>query len=152
MNLLVVSESRGDAVRQSASVLDRYLPRIGHRTWLGEISAEGVEDLRATLRKGATRATAVAAHRMTGGRKTGLAFVVGNRALFGPAGEVPVSWTQRRPSRPDRTSLERLLVAAVGMGSGLHDIGKLTVGFNRVLCDAVLGRATSVQPVRHELL
>lgn len=153
MMLTVVSESHGGSARRAASILDSYLPRIGSRTWRGEISAEGANDLRTALRAKATKATAVAAHRHGGlGGRSVVAFIVGNRSAFSVDGRVPVAWTRRKRRSTDRTLSGELLAVAVRLAAAFHDLGKLTIGFNAQLLASVEGRRAPRQPVRHELV
>jgi CRISPR-associated endonuclease/helicase Cas3 len=155
MNILVCSESHGDSARRAAAALDMFLPRVGRRTWSGAISAEGLDDLRKALRSRATRATAVAGHRLVNGRRARLEFLIGNRDAFGPGGEVPVSWTRRRRRPTDRTLVGELAFAAVGLGSSFHDLGKLSQGFQDFLLASVFGTTPGKklhQPFRHELV
>lgn len=107
------------------------------------------------LRAKASRATAIAAHRVSGGRRAAPVFFVGNRIAFGAAGEAPVAWTRKRRKPLDRTLVGEVLVALVGLAAGLHDIGKLTKGFQEFLLAFVLGgtgERGKAQPVRHELV
>lgn len=154
MILTVVSECSGESRRRTAAILDGYLPRIGGRTWMGDLSGEGADDLRAALRRSATRATAVAVFQTGRSGTPRLRFVVGRRSAFGPRGEVPVFRTQAdRPRILDRTHTETLLAAVVGMSASLHDIGKLTVGFSDVLVRSALGLPKlGKQPLRHEFV
>ncbi len=151
MIVTIVSESRGDSALKAASILDCYLPRIGRRTWTGHLSQEGINDLRIALRKCASRATAVACHLVRGSQRTGLLWVVGRRAAFGPGGEAPVSYT-RKPSRPtDRAAGALLMNVAIALAADFHDLGKLSAGMQSVLVGSVNGTRVD-QPVRHELL
>lgn len=56
----------------------------------------------------------------------------------------------------DRTDIGELLVAAVGLGSGFHDLGKLTIAFGHMLLEAVVKAQQASthrkQPIRHELI
>jgi len=150
--VLAISESHGESARRAAAVLDGFLPRIGRRTWCGSISAEGLKDLRKSLRSKATRATAVAVHRMLGSRRSDLLCVVGNRTAFGPDGEAPVSVTRRRRRSADRTLVDELLLSAILLAADFHDLGKLTRGFQGILFASACGHEPKSQPFRHELI
>jgi CRISPR-associated endonuclease/helicase Cas3 len=150
--VLAISESHGESARRAAAVLDGYMPRIGRRTWCGSVSAEGLGDLRKALRSKATRATAVAIHRMLGNRRADLLCVVGNSSAFGPDGEAPVSATRRRRRSADRTQVDELLAGAILLAADFHDLGKLTAGFQGHLSDSVSGRQPASQPLRHEFV
>jgi CRISPR-associated endonuclease/helicase Cas3 len=150
--VLAISESHGESARRAAAVLDGYLPRIGRRTWCGSVSAEGLGDLRKALRSKATKATAVAIHRMLGNRRANLLCVVGNSSAFGPDGEAPVFVTRRRRQSADRTLVDELLASAILLAADFHDLGKLTAGFQGHLSDSVCGRLPVGQPLRHEFV
>lgn len=152
MILLVTSESRGDSARRAAAVIDMYLPRVGRRTWCGSISEEGARDLRIALRVKATRATAVAAHRVIGTKRISLLFISGSPKPFGPAGEVPISTTAIKRQRSDWTHVEYLLLAAINLAANFHDLGKLVKGFQSMLRRWVSSGSHSSDPIRHEYL
>lgn len=152
MIALLTSEARGDAARRAAAALDGYLPRVGRRTWLGAISAEGLADLRTALRKTASPATAVACHVVRGGKREELRWIVGRRDAFGPGGTVPVATSKKLPRPPDRSGMVPLLRPLVGLAACFHDLGKLSAAFQGILLMAVESGKAAPQPVRHELV
>ncbi len=148
MIVVVVSECRRAARGRAASVVDRYLPRIGRRTWAGHLSDEGQRDLRKALRAVASRHMAVACHRVVGTHRTELLWAVGSRRPFDAAGAVCVS-ERAIAGRRARTLPERLLGAAVRLAALFHDLGKATRHFQEV---RLRTKGAAGDPLRHELV
>src|SRR5829696_3723878 len=94
--VIAVCRSRKRARTRVAQALDRYLWRIGDRTWRGRASNACLERIATDLKRGASKATAVAIYelRPTPESRRPL-FIVGARALFGPDGAVPIAVTTK---------------------------------------------------------
>ena len=149
---IAVSESHGRAGMKTHVMLDKYMGKIGHRTWSASLSNEGIADVIDSLRKVAKRSTAVAIHMMSGNRQNRLVTVIGRRNRFSENGRYPVS-TSKSGLRHDReASILTLAEPMISLAASFHDIGKLTEGMQTVLASSVLGNGGGKQPVRHELV
>ena len=153
MMVVVVSECTAAAWRRSRPVVDRYLERIGERTWRGRLTAEGLHSLRADLLCVASRDTSVAAHSVQGKARFVLEWVVGSYKAFDASGRRA---TYRGGAYSKYLSVsgmsrdgDRITVDGVMRLAGIwHDVGKANPFFQaKVRAD---GR--HADPVRHELL
>lgn len=150
MHVILVNESEGKALIRSRRVLSRFLPQIGSSVWAGHISAEGLEDLRAALRKVASKTTAVCCHQVVSRSRLEVAWVVGSKKAFDEAGRYAFRQTAARREPEQRTSKParlRLAFALLRLAALLHDIGKASSAF-----DAKLRRGHGAEVLRHDLL
>lgn len=151
MYITLISACEKRALKRTRAVLDSYAIRIGARTWGTPITHEGLQEMRALLRRSATRQTAVACYRNQGTARMTLLWIVGSRRPFGPTGHYPAG-TRRSARRtvPTWVRAACLLAQAAGLG---HDLGKTGVSFADKLKYAVnpSGQRPS-DPVRHEWL
>jgi CRISPR-associated endonuclease/helicase Cas3 len=150
MLVIAVSECEKKAFTRSRRILNKYLFQYGRRTWMGRLSEEGLEALRAELKAKASRHMAVACHRVVGTRRTELAWVVGTRRHFSPTGEFAFAVTGRDVVTPlrEKTMPERLVGHMAHLAGLLHDLGKAVSGFQAKL------RQNHPAPdaIRHDLL
>lgn len=153
MTVYAVCAGHGRGRTEARKALDRYLPRRGDTTWAGQISSEGLLDMRRAVADKATRATAVACHLVGGKGGSSLLWIVGRRRAFGENGAYPVSATRKPLRRESVLSPEALLGPMCSLAALFHDLGKLSRGFQLQLIDATSGvRSPSPQPLRHELV
>ena len=82
MNVLLVSQCRKNALKETRRILDQFAERRGERTWQTAITMEGLLTLRKLLRKTARRNTAVACHWIRGKDHSELMWIVGNASQF----------------------------------------------------------------------
>lgn len=114
------------------------------------MTLEGLRELRAALKRSATRQTAVACYQNDGRRRMKLIWTVGSKGVFGPAGHYPSGTTTRghkfKYSEP--ASWVRLACKLVEAAGLVHDIGKASKRFQ-----SKLRKATKEgDDVRHEWL
>jgi CRISPR-associated endonuclease/helicase Cas3 len=151
--VMAVCRSTGKSRKRVALVLDRYLMRIGDRTWRGYASNQCLDRISSDLRACATRATAVSVH---GFGKSDMPervlFQVGRRSRFGEPGQAPIATHGRGMSRPDRSGAAGTMRALIRISAMFHDIGKATRLFQTKLRDAIAGRDTVPDALRHELV
>ena len=147
MHVLFVSACEKRALRRTRAVLDSYAIRTGASAWATPMTEEGLREVRAALKRTATRQTAVACYRNDGRMRMKLLWIVGSRNAFGPDGPFPIGTTSHKPtaSAPDWVRVASLLAQA---GGWCHDLGKASAQFQRKL----EGNSTDTDPVRHEWL
>lgn len=147
MHIVLVSECEKKAIAKTRAILDSYAVRVGQRVWITPISSEGLTEIRAALRRSATRQTAVACYRNDGRRRMRLLWIVGSRKKFSADGAVPVrssrSSRMRPAAVPDWLRCVCLLAQAAGL---VHDLGKYSLWFQNKLRNPLVVR----DAVRHE--
>jgi CRISPR-associated endonuclease/helicase Cas3 len=145
MHVVFVSHCSGRSIARTRRVLDGYAQRSGETTWMTPITAEGLAEVRALLKRGASRNTAVACFRNDGYRRMRLLWTVGRAGAFDGRGASPIATHKRkvRPTLPPWARLASLLAAAAGFG---HDFGK----FGKAFQDKLRAAAPTADPVRHE--
>ena len=90
--VIAVCRSRHSARDRVAQVLDRYLWRIGDRTWRGKASNACLDRMARELRKRASRATAVSIQEIRSSTESRMPLIrVGSRAMFSEDGLSPVA-------------------------------------------------------------
>lgn len=133
MHVVLISACEKRALKRSRAILDSYALRAGERTWTTPITLEGLQELRAALKRTASRHTAVACYRNDGMRRMRLLWVVGSARHFGPHGHFPAGTTRRKkPEIPPWVRYAALLADAAGQG---HDVGKASIAFQMKLRD-----------------
>lgn len=147
MHILVISRSTGRSRRRVASLMDSYAVRTGESSWSTPITREALAELRAALRRVASRTACVGCYVNVGRSRLRLAWTVGRGGEFEPTGATPVAW-MRRKHKPVVPVWVRRLALLAAAGGVSHDIGKASCGFQRKL--------NSAEPVsdavRHEWL
>lgn len=151
MNVIVINESAGKALIRSRRVLSKFLPQIGSGTWAGQISAEGLADLKdSLLRAKASKATAICCHRIVSRTRTHVEWTVGSKADFDEEGRFSFRQTAARavPTVPRQVSaLERFIGAVLRLAGLFHDTGKAGLGYRNKL---KVGHGA--ETIRHDLL
>lgn len=145
MHVVLISACEKRALKRSRAILDSYALRAGERAWATPITLEGLQELRAALKRTASRHTAVACYRNEGMRRMCLLWIVGSARHFGPHGHFPAGTTRRKkPEIPSWIRYAALLADAAGQG---HDVGKASKAFQLKLRDFKLEQKDSL---RHE--
>ncbi|KIX15505.1 type I-F CRISPR-associated helicase Cas3f [Dethiosulfatarculus sandiegensis] len=136
MNVILISECRKNALKQTRRIIDQFAERRGRRTWQTAITAQGLETLRSLLKKTARKNTAVACHWIRGRNQSELLWIVGDASRFNSQGACPTNTTSRpllaAYAENDWHTLEiiRLLAA---MAALFHDFGKAVRAFQQKL-------------------
>lgn len=146
MHVMLISACEKRALKRSRAIIDSYAVRTGERTWASAMTVEGLRELRAALKRSASRHTAVACYRNEGMRRMKLLWIVGSARYFGPHGHFPTGTTRRkeRPLAPAWARRAALLADAAGAG---HDFGKSSIAFQTKLRDS---SAPQKDAIRHE--
>lgn len=150
MLVIVTSECTDNARDTSQKILDDFLERKGRRTWCGRITQQGLDRVRKTLAKSATRSTSICCQRVVGTRALKVEWFVGNRKRFDSRGNCVVRESERTHYGQERESspFERLSTSAVNLAALFHDLGKFTEWFQAKL----RGGERLSDAVRHELV
>lgn len=136
MNILLISECSGSALKETRRILDQFAERKGVRTWQTHITQNGLDTLRRLLRKTARRNTAVACHWLRKKNYSELIWIVGNTKRFDINGNVPTNITTRDILRTsDEESWQsihgiKILASIAGL---FHDLGKSSSAFQKLL-------------------
>lgn len=136
MNILLISQCSKRALTETRRILDQFAERRGDGTWQTPITRAGLDTLRKLLRKTARKNTAVACHWIRGRDHSELLWIVGDARRFNAEGAVPTNTTARNVLRAQdendwHTAQDIRLLAQ--MAALLHDLGKASVAFQRML-------------------
>lgn len=150
--VIAVCRSRKTARDRVAQVLDRYLWRIGDRTWRGKASNACLDRMARELRVRASRATAVSIQEVRSSSESRMPLIrVGSRAMFSEDGLAPVASHPSAFARFKGTPMERNGLAIVRIAALFHDLGKATVLFQEMIIGALGGFPPTASFIRHEL-
>lgn len=132
MNILLISECSGNAIKETQRILDQFSERRGARTWQTAITKAGLDTLRRLLRKTARKNTAVACYWIRGIDRSELVWIVGAANRFNAQGAVPTNETTRNilRSRDENNwhTLREIHLLAV-LAALWHDLGKSCAQF-----------------------
>ncbi|ROO30784.1 type I-F CRISPR-associated helicase Cas3f [Salinisphaera orenii] len=149
MNVVLVSQCRKNALKETRRVLDQFAERRGERTWQTPITKAGLDTLRRMLRKNARKNTAVACHWIRGRDHSELLWVVGDASRFNFRGAVPTHTTRsdilRSRDENDWHTLTDIHLLA-SLAALFHDFGKACQAFQ----DKLTGKNTERNRYRHE--
>ncbi len=153
MNILLISECKGAALKETRRIIDQFAERTGQRSWQTAITEAGLNHLHKLLRKTARRNSAISCYWTRGQNHTELLWVVGNRRHFNERGRVPIRTTRRKiPSAGEEQSwpLGEVIQITAAIAALLHDLGKATVGFQKKLHNSIDRLMSEPDPYRHE--
>lgn len=152
MQVIAVCRSRKRMRAKTAQVLDRYLFRLGDRTWRGRASGECLKRISQELRANASRNMAVALYK-EGGKSSDQRplFIVGSRSRLSRTGLCPI-FTSHRHSRTDKTETVVAIWMVAEIAALFHDVGKASRLFQEKIHHAALGGASRRDAVRHEVI
>lgn len=132
MHVILICASEKRAIARTAAVLDAYALRIGDRTWQSPMTVEGLAEVRAALRRSASKSTAVACWCNDGRTRMRLLWTVGRTKTFARDGAFAVA-SKTRKMRVELPSFARA-TAVIANASGLaHDLGKYAEAFQKKL-------------------
>lgn len=152
MDVIAVCRSKKAMHPKAARVLDRYLYRIGDRTWRGAASMACLKRISKDLRKVASRNMAVALFRSGSGSDAQRPiFVIGSKAAFSDEGVCPAA-TRDLTHVSAQTATHRSLRAIVEIAALFHDFGKASLLFQKKLRQAMADGAPRADAVRHEVI
>ena len=150
MHVLLISACEKKALQRTRRILDSYSVRAGDRTWTSAMTLEGLREVRAALKRSATRQTAVACYQNDGRRRMKLVWTVGAKGTFGPTGHYPSGTTTkgRKAAYAEPPSWVRIACKIVEAAGLVHDIGKASTRFQNKLRQA----SKEGDDVRHDWL
>ena len=152
MMITFVSECEKKALNKTRRVLDAFANRIGTRTWQTVITNEGLQAVKKSLRKTASKNTAVSCHWTRSRSRSELVWIVGNRGRFNLQGVVPVNTTKKTIMN---TQWENdwhylpLIKSLTALAALFHDWGKSSQLFQDKL-DPKNKKPFKGDPLRHE--
>jgi CRISPR-associated endonuclease/helicase Cas3 len=150
--VIAVCRSRKKARNHVAQVLDRYLWRIGDRTWRGKASNACLDRMARELRAKASRATAVSIQEIRSSTESRMPLIrIGSRAMFSEDGLAPVTSHPSAFARIHGTPKERNGLAVVRIAALFHDLGKAMILFQEMIRGALQGATPESAFIRHEL-
>lgn len=153
--IVAVCHSRKAARKKAARIFDRYLWRIGTRTWRGFASNECLARISSEMKAVATRALSMAIYETSsrGDLTTPLVFIGSRATMRQGDGTVPVrvspAGARARRAGPVWSRRYRTILALAAL---LHDVGKSSASFQAMLQDAIRGAKPRADLVRHEVL
>ncbi|MDR2549040.1 MAG: type I-F CRISPR-associated helicase Cas3f [Desulfobulbus sp.] len=150
MNILLISECSGNAVKETRRILDQFSERRGVRTWQTAITQAGLDTLRRLLRKTARKNTAIACYWIRGIDRSELLWIVGAADRFNAQGAVPTNTTARnilRTKDENDWHTLRIIHLLTALAALWHDLGKACAQFQQILRQ--VGR-TEGNLLRHE--
>lgn len=151
MHIIIISACEKRAIKKTRAALDSYAVRIGETSWATPITEEGMREMRAVLKRGATRQTAVACYRNDGRRRMKLLWIVGSKRPFGPDGHFPCGYMQVKKFKELLPTWVRLAALLARAGGLAHDMGKAMAHFQEKLARSLSNAfQREVDPVRHE--
>ena len=136
MNILLISECSGNAIKETRQILDQFSERRGVRTWQTAITKAGLDTLRRLLRKTARKNTAVACYWIRGIDHSELLWIVGAMDRFNVQGAVPTNETTRnilRTKDENDWHTLRIIHLLTVLSALWHDMGKACVQFQQRL-------------------
>ncbi|MBE9561734.1 MAG: hypothetical protein IMF12_02555, partial [Proteobacteria bacterium] len=94
MNVILISESHKKAAILSRRILSKYARNIGRRTWIGNLTEEGLKHLQDELNAVANKNTAIACHRVVNRQQIELEWIIGSRKQFDADGNFAFRYTE----------------------------------------------------------
>ncbi len=156
MNVIIVSESHKKAAVLSRRILSKYARNVGRRTWIGNLTEEGLTHLQNELNAVANKNTAIACHRVINRYQIELEWIVGSRKQFDEDGNFAFRYTEN-PKKYDinlsdhNRNIIKFLAYLNKLAALFHDLGKNFFFFQDKLLGHKTGKAAS-DPYRHEYL
>jgi CRISPR-associated endonuclease/helicase Cas3 len=158
MKITIVDRSEKAALRKTRQVLCCYLDRVGSETYVGEISLDGLSELKKTLLStgSITKLASISCYLHRDGRLPELMWTLGSKRKISDDGMYA---HKTKGVKSKKTAIKspvmEYLMLAVRMAGLFHDLGKGTIGFSEKLRRAVENPADYAgmrDPIRHELV
>ena len=149
MKILLISECDKKALTETRRICDQFGQRTGRRTWLIDITQQGLETLQTMLKKTARKNTAVACHYIHGINQSNLLWLIGNRTQFNDSGIVPTNIKNSVLPYKEQNALfhsQDWMLMLTALASLMHDLGKATCAFQ----DMLTGKNVEKTQYRHE--
>lgn len=145
-SILLINDSEHSALKKSQRIIAKYLPQVGPTTYLGALSAEGLQDLQNALTAASSRYLSVACYRIQHNLPPELAWVTGSKKNFDE--ELGLYAHRRSHVGPANTHVadtywSKLLKLTLQAAALTHDIGKMSDAFQHKLWGACKGGASA---------
>jgi CRISPR-associated endonuclease/helicase Cas3 len=150
VNVILINESSGKAWIRTRRILSHYLPQIGSRTWAGQLSQSGLDQLRQKLKEAASKSAAIACHRIVTRSRMELEWTVGSTTCFAEDGRFAfrqVALQNEHVQVPSKSSTTAFAIALLRLAALFHDLGKASIAFQEKL-----KKGQGAEVVRHDLL
>jgi CRISPR-associated endonuclease/helicase Cas3 len=154
MIVTFISECEKKAIARTNKILDAFAKRIGRRTWQTIITQDGLIAVKNTLKKTATKNTAVSCHIFKSRSRTELLWIVGTRSKFNSEGNVAVNKTEKNIIKKELENDWYFLPsikALTALSALLHDWGKASAVFQKKL-KPHKNSSRIIDPLRHEFV
>lgn len=151
--IVVVSRCEKKALKNTRHILDNYGIRTSDKSWIIDITDEGLRDLVKNLRITARKNSAIAVYYLKESRMR-LYVIVGNKKLFGADGACPISTTTKKHISFDKENhcLNMSVYEKMCEYTGYaHDIGKGGYFFQEILKSNSSGKKEN-DLFRHEIM
>ena len=142
----IISQCEKKTWKKSQAILDKYLFRIGVRTWSGRISTEGLKDLKEKLLKVRTKNMSIIAKIITKSGDDKIIWKLGSQKDFSNEGFYCIKKSKRRRYYMPKTKKYDILLNATVLAACFHDFGKISTEFQNKL------RGNLTDDLRHELI
>ncbi|EGR2227465.1 hypothetical protein DZF79_04250 [Vibrio parahaemolyticus] len=146
MNILITLECKDSALNRSRTICAKYLPQIGSRTYSGHLCKSGLDILTHELIESSSKNNTILIHKADK-RGTTLIKSIGSMSKID---QDCYPFKQEFPFEPVKGDAKQLTLVITLFSALLHDIGKSSIGFQKVLLGATNDEKPSKAIVRHE--
>lgn len=149
MYVVFISNCQKVAWSRTRALLDRYATRIGERAWGTPITEQALDEVRAALRRRASRNTSVACYRNDPVFGMKMVWVVGNRNAYDSEERFAVGFREKKAEFPQYLRWAALCAELAGLA---HDLGKMNNRFQQKIRQTKRDKTIQKDAVRHEWL
>ena len=149
MMVIFVSQCEKKALKRTRSVLDAFANRIGNSTWQTMITQDGLNTVKKSIQKTASKNTSVSCHWLRSRSRSDLLWVVGRKEKFNYQGMIPVNSTSKNKMNnqwEENWHYLPIIRIVTALAALFHDWGKASVCFQNKLKK----RTKKADPLRHE--
>ena len=151
MLCMIVSECQDKAFKRTKRIVSNYLSQIGRRTWKGNITEEGLEELYSELKTKSSKNSSIQCFIIK--QKDFLRiWHIGNKNALTENGEYAFATTKKDylSNEKARNSYQRVSLLVSHISGLLHDIGKINKQFQeKIVANNI---KISSDYVRHEYI
>ena len=154
MHITIISECRNKSKINTRRIISAYLYQIGRNVWQGQISAEGLKDLKLKLEKTKTYTTSVICRRHHSKKAASVEWIVGNTDNFSEDGLFAFKKSTDYSYNASVDNRELKIIQKITLLAALfHDMGKASDTFQYKLYSSVNDDKAIVRDcLRHEMV